>query len=178
MRPDGRRTRVGVDLDLAGLGLLAHRDRDCEHAVAVGGGDALGVDPLAEVELTQEARGLPLAGDPLDALAGRERALSADRQQLTVDVDVHRAGVDAGKVCRQDVVVAVAVEVHRHPAGTAARVEEARRQTVEVTAIKEGGPSLDWLNAELGYLQSSRGKAKVRAWFNALQQRDTIARKA
>ncbi|WP_341889724.1 bifunctional (p)ppGpp synthetase/guanosine-3',5'-bis(diphosphate) 3'-pyrophosphohydrolase [Variovorax sp. YR752] len=49
-------------------------------------------------------------------------------------------------------------------------------QTVEVTAIKEGGPSLDWLNAELGFLQSSRGKAKVRAWFNALAQRDTIAR--
>jgi GTP pyrophosphokinase len=49
-------------------------------------------------------------------------------------------------------------------------------QTVEVNAIKEGGPSLDWLNAELGYLQSSRGKAKVRAWFNALAQRDTIAR--
>lgn len=49
-------------------------------------------------------------------------------------------------------------------------------QTVEVTAIKEGGPSLDWLNAELGYLQSSRARAKVRAWFNALAQRDTIAR--
>lgn len=49
-------------------------------------------------------------------------------------------------------------------------------QTVEVIAIKEGGPSLDWLNGELGYLQSSRAKAKVRAWFNALAQRDTIAR--
>ncbi len=49
-------------------------------------------------------------------------------------------------------------------------------QTVEINVTKEGGPSLDWLNAELGYLQSSRGKAKVRAWFNALAQRDTIAR--
>ena len=49
-------------------------------------------------------------------------------------------------------------------------------QTVEVIAVKEGGPSLDWLNAELGFLQSSRGKAKVRAWFNALALRDTIAR--
>lgn len=49
-------------------------------------------------------------------------------------------------------------------------------QTVEVSTIKEGGPSLDWLNAELGYLQSSRSKAKVRAWFNALAQRATIAR--
>ena len=49
-------------------------------------------------------------------------------------------------------------------------------QTVEVTAAKSGGPSLDWLNAELGYLQSQRSKAKVRAWFNAQAQAATIAR--
>ncbi len=49
-------------------------------------------------------------------------------------------------------------------------------QTVEVTAIKEGGPSLDWLNAELGYLKSARSKAKVRGWFNLLAQAQTIAR--
>jgi GTP pyrophosphokinase len=49
-------------------------------------------------------------------------------------------------------------------------------QTVEVVAAKEGGPSLDWLNAELGYLQSPRAKAKVRAWFNAQTQLQTIAR--
>ncbi len=49
-------------------------------------------------------------------------------------------------------------------------------QTVEITTVKEGGPSLDWLNADLGYLQSSRSKAKVRAWFNMLTQQDTIAR--
>ena len=49
-------------------------------------------------------------------------------------------------------------------------------QTVEVTAVKSGGPSLDWLNAELGYVQSARSKAKVRAWFNAQAQAATIAR--
>jgi GTP pyrophosphokinase len=49
-------------------------------------------------------------------------------------------------------------------------------QTVEVSTVKEGGPSLDWLNAELGYLRSSRSKSKVRAWFNAQQQAETIAR--
>jgi GTP pyrophosphokinase len=49
-------------------------------------------------------------------------------------------------------------------------------QMVEVTAAKSGGPSLDWLNPELGYLQSPRSKAKVRAWFNALTQKATIAR--
>ena len=49
-------------------------------------------------------------------------------------------------------------------------------QTVEITAAKSGGPSLDWLNAELGFLQSPRSKSKVRAWFNALAQQATIAR--
>jgi GTP pyrophosphokinase len=49
-------------------------------------------------------------------------------------------------------------------------------QTVEVMAVKEGGPSLDWLNTELGFLQSPRSRAKVRAWFNALALQDTIAR--
>jgi len=49
-------------------------------------------------------------------------------------------------------------------------------QTVEILAIKEGGPSLDWLNPQLGYLRSARGKAKVRAWFNARAQAETVAR--
>ncbi len=49
-------------------------------------------------------------------------------------------------------------------------------QTVEVSTAKEGGPSRDWLNAELGYLASHRARAKVRAWFNALATQDTISR--
>ncbi|NBO42343.1 MAG: bifunctional (p)ppGpp synthetase/guanosine-3',5'-bis(diphosphate) 3'-pyrophosphohydrolase, partial [Betaproteobacteria bacterium] len=40
-------------------------------------------------------------------------------------------------------------------------------QTVEVSTVKEGGPSRDWLNTDLGYLVSHRARAKVRAWFNA-----------
>ena len=48
-------------------------------------------------------------------------------------------------------------------------------QTVEVIAAKSGGPSRDWLNPQLGFLASARARAKVRAWFNAieLQQRMT-----
>jgi GTP pyrophosphokinase len=52
----------------------------------------------------------------------------------------------------------------------------ASAQTVEIVAAKEGGPSRDWLNPELGYLASARSRAKVRAWFNAEQQGQTIAR--
>ncbi|MES2413465.1 MAG: bifunctional (p)ppGpp synthetase/guanosine-3',5'-bis(diphosphate) 3'-pyrophosphohydrolase [Pseudomonadota bacterium] len=49
-------------------------------------------------------------------------------------------------------------------------------QTVEIITIKEGGPSRDWLNPELGFLSSHRAKSKVRAWFNALDMEQTVAR--
>jgi GTP pyrophosphokinase len=49
-------------------------------------------------------------------------------------------------------------------------------QTVEVTTVKEGGPSRDWLNPELGFLVSHRARAKVRAWFNALAMGETVAK--
>ncbi|MFM7534019.1 MAG: RelA/SpoT family protein [Rubrivivax sp.] len=49
-------------------------------------------------------------------------------------------------------------------------------QTVEITAAREGSPSRDWLNTELGYLRSPRARAKVRAWFNAQALRETIGR--
>lgn len=37
---------------------------------------------------------------------------------------------------------------------------------VEVLTTREPGPSRDWLNKSLGYVNSSRARAKVRAWFN------------
>ncbi|MBC5764210.1 RelA/SpoT family protein [Ramlibacter albus] len=49
-------------------------------------------------------------------------------------------------------------------------------QTVEIVAVKEGGPSRDWLNNELGFLASNRAKAKVRAWFNEQAKHETVAR--
>ncbi len=49
-------------------------------------------------------------------------------------------------------------------------------QTVEIVAAKEGGPSRDWLNTELGFMVSPRARSKVRAWFNAQATHETIAR--
>ena len=49
-------------------------------------------------------------------------------------------------------------------------------QTIEVITVKEGGPSRDWLNADLGFLASYRAKSKVRAWFNALEISQTMAK--
>ncbi|MFA7504445.1 MAG: bifunctional (p)ppGpp synthetase/guanosine-3',5'-bis(diphosphate) 3'-pyrophosphohydrolase [Burkholderiaceae bacterium] len=53
-------------------------------------------------------------------------------------------------------------------------------QTVEIIAAKEGGakddgPSRDWLNPQLGFVSSNRARAKVRQWFNALDNERDIA---
>src|SRR5690554_3673 len=48
-------------------------------------------------------------------------------------------------------------------------------QTVEIIAAKSGGPSRDWLNPQLGYLASPRSRAKVRAWFNAIELQQRIS---
>jgi GTP pyrophosphokinase len=46
-------------------------------------------------------------------------------------------------------------------------------QTVEIIAVKQGGPSRDWINPERNYLRSQRARSRVRAWFNALDDEET-----
>jgi len=50
-------------------------------------------------------------------------------------------------------------------------------QTVEIITAKgapgSAGPSRDWLSAE--YTASTRARSKVRAWFNAIDQQETLA---
>jgi GTP pyrophosphokinase len=48
-------------------------------------------------------------------------------------------------------------------------------QQVEVVTVKQGGPSRDWLNPDLGYVQSHRARTKVRQWFRAQQHEQTVA---
>jgi GTP pyrophosphokinase len=48
-------------------------------------------------------------------------------------------------------------------------------QRVEIVAAKQGGPSRDWVNAELGYVTSHRARTKVRQWFKAQQLEETLA---
>jgi len=40
-------------------------------------------------------------------------------------------------------------------------------ERVEILTVKQGSPSRDWINPALGFLQSSRARAKVRAWFKS-----------
>ncbi|MFN2349361.1 MAG: GTP diphosphokinase, partial [Thioalkalivibrio sp.] len=44
-------------------------------------------------------------------------------------------------------------------------------QRVEVLTTRQGGPSRDWINPSMGYLRTSRARAKARSWFK-LQDHD------
>ncbi len=48
-------------------------------------------------------------------------------------------------------------------------------QRVEILTVKQGGPSRDWANPQLGYLKSSRARAKVRHWFSEQNLDDSIS---
>lgn len=47
-------------------------------------------------------------------------------------------------------------------------------QQVDIITSKEGGPSRDWLNPNLGYINTSKARAKIIHWFK-LQDRDQNA---
>lgn len=45
---------------------------------------------------------------------------------------------------------------------------------VEVITAKQGGPSRDWLNSDLGLVKSHRAKQKIRQWFHKQDQAKQI----
>jgi len=45
---------------------------------------------------------------------------------------------------------------------------------IEILTLKNGTPSRNWLNPNLGYLGSSRSRAKVRHWFNQQNKETNI----
>ena len=103
--------------------------------------------------------------DRIYVLSPQARVIELPRDATPVDFAYH-LHTDLGHRCR-----GAKVDGHMVPLQTKLQTG----QTVEIVATKAGGPSRDWLNPHLGYLASPRSRAKVRAWFNAieLQQRIT-----
>jgi RelA/SpoT family (p)ppGpp synthetase len=46
---------------------------------------------------------------------------------------------------------------------------------VEIITAKQGGPSRDWLRADLGYIRSARSRQKIRQWFRRQDREENIA---
>jgi len=48
-------------------------------------------------------------------------------------------------------------------------------EQIDILTAKRGGPSRDWLNPELGYLNTARARQKVRQWFRQQERDENIA---
>lgn len=48
-------------------------------------------------------------------------------------------------------------------------------QRVEILTTRDGGPSRDWLNPNLGYLRTSRARNKARSWFRQQNHEEHLA---
>jgi GTP pyrophosphokinase len=46
---------------------------------------------------------------------------------------------------------------------------------IEILTAKRGGPSRDWLNSHLGYIKTSRARAKVRYWFKYQNYEENVS---
>ncbi|MGI6209303.1 MAG: GTP diphosphokinase [Anaerolineae bacterium] len=46
---------------------------------------------------------------------------------------------------------------------------------VEILTAKRGGPSRDWLNADLGYVRTARARQKIRTWFRRQDRAQNIS---
>lgn len=51
-------------------------------------------------------------------------------------------------------------------------------QTIEIIAVKHGGPSRDWISPSRNYLRSQRARTRVRTWFNAIDDEEAGAKTA
>jgi GTP pyrophosphokinase len=121
-------------------------------------GDQPGVQPW------QHLREATLDDDHIYVLTPQARVIAMPQGSTAVDFAYHLHS-ELGHRCRGARVDGAMV-----PLNTPLQ----NGQTVEIVAVKEGGPSRDWLNPLLGYLQSPRARQKVRAWFNAVDSEENI----
>jgi GTP pyrophosphokinase len=100
-------------------------------------------------------------------LTPQARVIELPREATPVDF-AYQLHTDVGHRCRGARVDGVMVPLNT-------RLQNG--QTVEIITLKAGsaqsGPSRDWLHSE--YSVSTRTRSKIRAWFNVIDQQETLA---
>jgi GTP pyrophosphokinase len=97
--------------------------------------------------------------DQVYVLTPLGRVIALDRGATPIDF-AYALHTDLGHRCRGARVDGVMVPLNTP-------LENGQR--VEIMTVKQGSPSRDWLNPQLGYVRTHRARAKVRTWF---KQRD------
>jgi GTP pyrophosphokinase len=122
-------------------------------------------DELADSAELAEQFKTALFQDTVYVLTPQGRVIDLPRGSTPVDF-AYAVHTDLGHRCRGARVNGAIVPLTY-------RLENGQR--VEIIAAKQGGPSRDWLNPELGYLRSARARAKVRQYFKSLELGQTLA---
>lgn len=105
--------------------------------------------------------------DHIYVLTPQARVIELPRGATPIDFAYH-LHTNIGHRCRGARVDAAMVPLNT-PLKTGQTVEIITARGADTAA----GPSRDWLSA--GYVASSRTRSKVRAWFNAVEQQETLA---
>ncbi len=103
--------------------------------------------------------------DTIYVLTPQGRVIDLPRGATPVDF-AYAVHTDLGHRCR-------GARVNGHMVPLNHRLNNGQR--VDILTVKQGGPSLDWLNPDLGYVTSHRARAKVRQWFKHQQHDETLA---
>jgi GTP pyrophosphokinase len=103
--------------------------------------------------------------DTIYVLTPQGRVIDLARGATPIDF-AYRVHTDLGHRCR-----GARVNGHMVPLNTPL----ASGQRVEIVSVKQGGPSRDWLNPAQGYLATSRARQKVKQWFTAQEEAETLA---
>ncbi|MFN3984293.1 MAG: RelA/SpoT family protein [Rhodocyclaceae bacterium] len=104
--------------------------------------------------------------DTIYVLTPQGRVIDLPRGATPVDF-AYRLHTELGHHCR-----GAKVDGHLVPLNT--RLENG--QTVEITSVREGGPSRDWLNQQQGYVCTSRARNKIKQYFSQLEEEELSSR--
>jgi len=122
-------------------------------------------DTLADSgELMEQFKG-ELFQDQVYVFTPQGKVIDLPKGATPVDFAYH-VHTDLGDRCR-----GAKLDGHMVPLNT--KLENGQR--VEILTAKQGGPSRDWLNPGLGFLQSARARAKVRHWFKYQHFEENLA---
>lgn len=104
--------------------------------------------------------------DTLYVLTPQGKVVDLPRGATPVDF-AYRLHTNLGHRCR-----GAKVDGHLVPLNT--RLENG--QTVEITTVKEGGPSRDWLDTRQGYVATSRARTKIKQYFAQRDEEELLTR--
>ena len=103
--------------------------------------------------------------DAIYVLTPQGRVVALVRGATPVDFAYH-VHTELGHRCRGAKVDGVMVPLN---------TPLANGQRVEILPAKQGGPSRDWLNPELGYVKSATARARIRQWYNRRHAEEAVA---